>query len=155
MSCPFITIDDLGTTEFSTNGLVPQAIIPPGEVPASVSVRIMNFTVVCDAAGDRINTSSFVSVVVEFQCDSTSVQASLIVCDGSTVVTRQYQFQCTEDNGQIVWGATVSGSGQFVQTLNPTATFSTPLANQCRRCIDDLQSSRADPTTHCDREFIY
>ena len=107
----------------------------------------------CDAAGDRINTSSFVSVVVELQCNSQSATSSLTVCnDPNTMVTRQYQFQCIEQNGQPVWGTIVSGSNLFIQTLNPTATLSTPLADQCRRCIDDQQSSRADPTTHCDRE---
>ena len=155
-SCPSITINDLGsTTEFSTNSIVARAILPPGEAASNVPVRIRDFTLVCDAAGNRINTSSFVSVVVEFQCDfPSSTSASLTVCsDPSTVVTRQYQFQCTEENGQPVWGTLVSGSNLFVQTLNPTATLSTPLADQCRRCIDDQQSSRADPTTHCDREF--
>ena len=157
MSCPLITINDLGnTTDFSTNGLVARAIVPPGEAGAMVPVRIRNFTKVCDAAGDRINTSSFVSVVVEFQCDFQSASSSLAVCsDFSNTATRQYQFQCTEQNGQPAWGAIVSGSNFFIQTLNPTATLSTPLADQCRRCIDDQQSSRADPTTHCDRESIF
>ena len=153
-SCPRITINDLGsTTEFSTEGLIAWAIVPPGNTVDSVPVRIRNFAIVCDAAGDRINTSSFVSVVVEFQCDFQSTNPSLTECnDSSTIVTRQYQFQCIEQNGQPVWATIVSGSNLFVQTLNPTATLSTPLADQCRRCIDDQQSSRADPTTHCDRE---
>ena len=155
-SCPLITIDDLGsTTEFSSNGLVARAIVPQGETTPSIPVRVRNFAIVCDAAGDRRGTSSFVSVVVEFNCDFTSSSSSLSVCsDPSTIVNRQYQFQCTEQNGQPVWGALVSGSSLFVQTLDPTATLSTPLADQCRRCIDDQQSSRADPTTHCDRESI-
>ena len=156
MSCPPITINDLGsTTEFSTQGLIAQGISPPGEAGAMVPVRIRSFTKVCDAAGDRINTSSFVSVVVEFQCDFQSSTPSLAVCsDSNNLVTRQYQFQCSEQNGQPVWGTLVSGSNLFVQTLNPTATQSTPLADQCRRCIDDQQSSRADSTTHCDRESL-
>ena len=157
-SCPLITINDLGsTTELSTDGLIAEAIVPPGEGGGSsrVPVRIRDFTIVCDASGTRINTSSFVSVVVELQCDSQSINPSLSECDGSTIDIRQYQFQCTEKNGQSVWGNTVAGSSLFVQTLNPTATLSTPLANQCRRCIDDQQSMRAglDPMTHCDREF--
>jgi hypothetical protein len=51
--------------EFSNQGLVARAIVPPGEVVSSVPVRIRNFpgTKVCDAAGDRINTSSFVAVI--------------------------------------------------------------------------------------------
>ena len=154
-SCPLITINNLGsTTDFSTEGLVAQAIVPPGDHAISnVLVRIRNFAIVCDAAGDRVNTSSFVSVVVEFQCNFQSAISSLTVCsNSSTIVTRQYQFQCIEQNGQRVWATIVSGSELFVQTLNPTANLSTPLANQCRRCIDDQHSSRADPTTHCDRE---
>ena len=156
-SCPLITIDDLGnTTEFSTQGLIARAIVPPGEAGAMVPVRIRNFTRVCDAAGDRINTSSFVSVVVEFQCNFQSSNPRLALCnDSNNIITRQYQFQCTEQNGQLAWGATVSGSNLFIETLNPTATLSTPLADQCRRCIDDLQSSKADPITHCDRESIF
>ena len=118
-------------------------------------MSIRNFAIVCEAAGDRINTSSFVSVVVEFQCDFQSAIYSLTVCNDPsvTIVTRQYQFQCIEQNGKIGWDTIVSGSGLFIQTLNPTATLSTPLVDQCRRCIDDQQSSRADPTTHCDCEF--
>ena len=153
-SCPPITINDLGTTtEFTSGGLVSRGLVPPNETNTIIPVRVRNFTIVCDAAGDRINTSSFVSVVVEFQCDFQSAIASLAVCsDSSTIVTRQYQFQCIEQNRQPVWSTIVSGSNLFVQTLNPDATLSTPLADQCRRCIDDQQSSRADPTTHCDRE---
>jgi hypothetical protein len=79
----------------------------------------------------------------------------LAVCsNSSTTVIRQYQFQCAEENGQPVWDTTVSSSSSFIQTLNPTATLSTPLVDTCRRCIDDQQSSRADPTTHCDCESI-
>jgi hypothetical protein len=156
-SCSLITIDDLGsTTEFSSNGLIARGIVPPGEPGLNVPVRISNFTKVCDAAGERINTSSFVSVVVEFHCDFDSALSSLAVCsDPNSIVTRQYQFQCIEQNGQPTWDTIVSSSSLFIQTLNPTATLSTPLANRCRRCIDDQQSSRADPTTHCDRESSY
>ena len=93
-SYPRITVNDLGsTTEFSTEGLVARAIVPPGDTISTVLVRIRNFAIVCDAAGDRINTSSFVSVVVEFQCNSQSAISSLAVCD-DPIVTRQYQFQC-------------------------------------------------------------
>ena len=152
-SCPLITINDLGnTTEFSTDGLIARAIVPPTESTENIPVRIVNFTIVCDASGDRINTSSYVSVVVELQCNFASTISGLTDCDGSTMITRQYQFQCIEDNGQPIWGAIVSGSTLHVQTLNPDVTLSTPLTDQCRRCIDDIQSSRADPITHCDCE---
>ena len=39
-SCPLITVNDLGnTTEFSTQGLIARAIVPPGEAAASVPVK--------------------------------------------------------------------------------------------------------------------
>ena len=155
-SCPPITINDLGsTTELSINGLIARAIFPPGEGSGRIPVRIRDFKIVCDTSGTRINTSSYVSVVVELQCDSQSSNPTLDECDGSTLDTRQYQFQCIEENEQSVWGNIVDGNNQFVQTLNPDATLSTPLANQCRRCIDNLQSMRVglDPITHCDREL--
>ena len=153
-SCPPITINDLGsTTEFSIEGLVSRGIVSSENTISTVSVRIRNSAIVCDAAGDRVNTSSYVSVIIEFQCNLESAIPSLNVCnDPNTIVTRQYQFQCIERNGQPVWDTIVSGSDMFVQTLNPTATLSTLLVDTCRRCIDDQQSSRADPTTHCDRE---
>ena len=155
-SCPPITISDLGsTTSFSSDGLVAEGIVPQGESVPSIPVRIMNYTIVCDASGNRRDTSSYVSVVVQCQCDYSSTNPTLTDCDGSTIVTRQYQFQCIERNGGIVWAAVVGGNTFFVQTLDPTATLSTPLANQCRRCIDDQQSSSTsvDDTTHCNREF--
>ena len=159
-SCPPITVNDLGSpTSFSSNGLIPRALVPLGSQSIfEIPVRIIDYTIVCDAAGIRKNTSSYVSVVVRFQCDSSSASPTLSVCDGNTIVTRQYQFQCLEfrRNGQLVidWAGVVSGSNLFIQTLNPTATLCTPRATQCRRCVDDQQSSRPiDPTTHCDREF--
>ena len=137
---------------------LPGAIVPPFLLAVQrIPVRIRDFTIVCDASGERINTSSFVSVVVEFQCNSRSSNPTLTECDGSTVDTRQYQFQCIEENGQPIWEAIVHNSIFFVQTLNPTATLSTSLVNQYRRCVDDAQSGRfrpcLDPVTHCDREF--
>ena len=165
-SCPLITDNDLGNTiAFSTEGLIARAIAPQGDLFLSaVPVRIIDFTIVCDASGDRRDTSSFVSVVVEFQCtiidDQTSIPNLRDVCDSKTIVIRQYQFQCIQQlqpggqGGQAVWDTIVSGSTMNVQTENPIATLSTPLANQCRRCIDDQQSSRADTTNHCEREFI-
>ena len=156
-SCPSITVGDLGsTTDFSSDGLVPLALIPPGEASGSVPVRIMNYHIVCDASGMNRDTSSFVSVLIQFQCNFPSGTGTLADCDGTTMVTRQYQFSCISgQNGQNVWVIIVSGSDLFVQTLNPVATFSTPLNNQCRRCIDDQQSANPniDTITHCDRKF--
>jgi hypothetical protein len=93
-------------------------------------------------------------VVVEFQCNFTSAEASLAVCsDPNNVVIRQYQFECIRQ----VWSSNifVHRSISLVQTLNPTATLSTLLVDTCLRCIDDhdqQSGSGTDPVTHCDRE---
>ena len=150
-SCPSITVNDLGsTTVFSKNGLIPLAAYPTVGVPDGIPIRIITYHIVCEASGMSRNTHSFVSVLVQFQCDFPSGTGTLADCDSTTMVTRQYQFSC--NSGE--WNAVIGGSDSFVQTLNPTATFMTPFDNQCRRCIDDQQSHNPiDPTTHCDREF--
>ena len=151
-SCPPITAGDLGsTTDFSTDGLLPMAVRPPGEAVDPIPVRIINYHVVCDTSGTDRNTSSFVSVLVQFQCNYPSGTGNLAVCDGNINVTRQYQFSCSGN----AWDDSIAGDDLFVQTLNPSATFATPLDNQCRRCIDDQQRPTApiDDDTHCEREF--
>ena len=151
-SCAPINIDDLGnTTTFSTDGLIPNALPTAGETTNPVPARIFNYTIVCDASGMNRSTSSFVSVVVQFQCDFPSGSGTLEPCDRTTMVTRQYQFSCIIGD----WNAIISGVDTFVQTLSPNTTLTTPLDNQCRRCIDDRQNSNADPITHCEREFKY
>ena len=141
------------TTDFSTDGLFPKSVRSDGDIP----VRIIAYHIVCDASGMSRNSSSFVSVLVQFQCNFPSGTGTLADCDSTTTVTRQYQFSCVSDlSGQNAeWNDIVSGNNLFVQTLNPTATFMTPLDNQCRRCIDDKQSANPNinDTTHCDREF--
>ena len=151
-SCSPITDGDLGsTTNFSSSGLVPRAVRPPREAIERIPVRIMNYTIVCDAPGMSRDTSSFVSVLVQFQCDYPSGTNTLADCDGTTMLTRQYQFSCSGNT----WDDSIAGDDLFVQTLNPSATFATPLDNQCRRCIDDQQRPAAliDVDTHCESEF--
>ena len=153
-SCSPITVNDLGSIKnFSNNGLVPLAARPSGD---GIPVRIIDYHVVCDASGMSRNTSSFVSVLVQFQCNLPGGTGTLAVCDGTIMVTRQYQFSCIENqNGQNEWNSIISGNDLFVLTLNQTATFMTPRDNQCRRCIDDQQSSNSNinPTTHCQCEL--
>ena len=151
-SCSPITVNDLGnTTDFSTDGLLPRAVRPPGEAVERIPVRIINYYIVCDASGMSRDTSSFASVLVQFQCNFPSGTNTLADCDGTTMLTRQYQFSCSGN----AWDDSIAGDDLFVQTLNPSATFATPLDNQCRRCIDDQQRSAAsiDDDTHCESEF--
>ena len=54
LSCPLITINDLGsTTEFSTKGFIARAIVPPFLLAVQrIPVRIRDLTIVCDASGE-------------------------------------------------------------------------------------------------------
>ena len=98
-SCPSITVNDLGSsTAFSSNGLVSLAARPDSGVTGDgIPIRIMNYHIVCEASGMSRNTSSFVSVLVQYQCISSGGTGTLAVCDGTIMVTRQYQFSCIAD----------------------------------------------------------
>ena len=97
LECPPFTVDVLGsTTGLSTEGLLALSVQPGGEVPITIPVRVVNYTIVCDASGRLRDTSSYISVLVIFQCDSTSQSD----CDGTTVLTRQYQYYCTPSTNE-------------------------------------------------------
>ena len=148
LQCNAITGSDLGsTTELSTDGLISQALSPGGETGNNpVSVQISRSRILCDASGFTKNTSSYVSILVEFQCSSPTVSG----CDG-TMLTWQFQFQCSSANE---YSTTVFGTDTFAVTENPTASFSTSPDNRCRACVDDQQDSRASADTHCWRKYI-
>ena len=147
LQCNAITDSDLGsTTELSTNGLISQALSPGGETGNNpVSVQISRSRILCDASGSTRDTSSYVSILVEFQCSSPTVSG----CNG-TMLTWQFQFQCSSSNQ---YTSTVFGTQAFAVTENPTATFSTTPDNRCRACVDDQQNSRASADTHCWRKY--
>ena len=129
--CPSITADALGnSTEFSTSGLISQAISGGSSlIPVKLGSQ---FRVLCDASGSMRGTSSFVSVLAEFQCSS----ASIADCNGTTMLTRQFQFQCSTSNE---YSTTIVDTDTYAVTLSSTATFSTIPDTRCRACIDDQQ----------------
>ena len=140
----------------SANGLVSLGLRPPSEENNPVNVRIIEYNFVCDASGTHRDTSSYVSVVVKFQCTTAIIDPSLDACAGESAnITRQYQFSCIEDSGQPIWSATIENTRNNIQTIDPTATLTTPLDNRCRRCIDDRTVPASNATTHCEREFMY
>ena len=150
LECPPISVNDLGSTDqLSMNGLLARSIEAGGESPIVVPARVMSFSLVCDASGQRRGTSSYVSVLVNFQCSSSSVTG----CDGTTVLTRQYQYYCNPNlDGTTDFGYDILNAN-FVQTPQPNATSQTPVATKCFRCIDDVADARSDPVTHCDGKY--
>ena len=150
LACPSFTLTDLGSnTSLSTDGLLPIALGIGGEGGITVPAQVINYRILCDASGSMRGTSSYVSVLVHFTCDA----ANINVCDGSTMVTRQFQFSCGVGD---MWIASIFSSANNVQTLNPAATFTTTSSNQCRACVDDEQttSPNIDATTHCFGKYL-
>ena len=150
LACPSFTFTDLGSnTSLSTDGLLSTALGLGGEGGVDIEAQVVNYRILCDASGSTRGTSSYVSVLVQFMCNA----ASINVCDGTTMVTRQFQFSCGTGD---VWIASIFGSNNNIQTLNPTATFTTTPSVQCRACVDDDQiaSSNIDATTHCFSECL-
>ena len=87
---------------------------------------------------------------IELQCNIVSTNPMLADYDGSTMVTRQYQFQCTEQNGPPVWDTIVSGSNLYVQTAWIQLLHSQHhlLTSAGDVLLMSMQSSRADPMHH-------
>ena len=149
LDCPLFTIDILGsTTNLSTGGLLASSFTRAAETTTMVPVRVIDYRILCDASGRRRDTSSYVSLLVDFQCSFEGGSGNLADCDGMTNITRQYQYGCSSSN---VWE-----NAGVVETLNPTATFQTEVTNQCRRCVDPTEFSELtdiDPDTHCFRKY--
>lgn len=130
--CPLITIDDLGSTaNFSTNGLIARSIsVLSGEGRRSIRLiptRIIRYKVLCDTSGIRRNTSSSVSVLVEYVCsDRIHGQAH---CNGITKSTWQFLFEC-DVRPYTRWTLR-----QLYSVITPIATFSTTSNNRCRGCF--------------------
>ena len=153
LACPSFTLADLGSnTSLSTDGLLVTVLESGRDGSITVPAQVVNYRILCDASGSMRGTSSYVSVLVQFVCDSGSIHG----CDRTTVLTRQFQFSCGVGD---VWVANIFGSTNFVQTLNPNATFTTIPSNQCRACVDDEQLQVTNPntdiTTHCFGKCIY
>ena len=150
LACPSFTLADLGSnTSFSTDGLLATALGLGGEGGLDIEAQVINHRILCDASGSMRGTSSYISVLVQFMCNAANINA----CDGSTVVTRQFQFSC--GTGEM-WVAAIFGSNNNIQTLNPAATFTTTPSNQCRACVDDEQTANPniDVTTHCFGKYL-
>lgn len=151
-SCLPITLQDLGSNEtLSSIGLLPRALRDQLSVQEP-DVRVFDFHVVCETAGEMRGTVSSVSLIVDFECRGAACRG---VSPNNTVVnsTEQIQFNCTFSTFEV------GNSPPFYQdfflngmlrTDNPTGTFLTPLDNRCGFCSDPTSISLpADPDTHC------
>lgn len=154
-SCPPIQITDLGSTEqLSFSGLLPLALrLRAGPSAGSApEVRVIDFFVVCEAAGRTRDTVGSVSMVVMFECRG---EACIGTSSENPVVnsTEQIQLNCTLEffEGGFVGGDNYL-TGVFsgiLRTTNPNATFDTPPNDRCGFCVDPTTGVPSDLKTHC------
>lgn len=151
-SCAQITIDDLGTTDsLSAQGLVVDALFTLNQP----MVRILRFERVCEASGLLRNTSTSISVVVEYGCmgcqDMGAPNNTVIM------VTEQFQFVCDQDFFEGGGSSSTYDSGRFapgiLRTPSPTAMLTTGLEDQCGLCADPAFDPLAEQDTHCRSEW--
>lgn len=135
--------------------------------PPSLQVQVLRFHVVCDSSGLLRNTSSSVSVVVNFLCRGPTCRGG---GPNETIVnsTEQFQFNCVT---VIVGGVSVEGEilggreafaferGRFLgsfRRVEPVASFSTAREDRCGLCVDPAVDigRAADNETHCMGKLI-
>lgn len=147
--CSRITPIELGIVKgrTSSNGLISLALfdVSRGIVDDPV-LNILQYKVVCESAGLRINTTSSFSIIVLYDCHAT-------ICGGPNVNQMdQFQFDC---NRQLAsFGSFLPPAihhGSILTDVNSSiGNFETPLNTQCGLCVDPTTSEiAADPHTHC------
>ena len=138
--CAYPTADDLES--------VIADVIASGVDPTPI-VNVTNFHPVCLAHSQERDRYRFLSVVVEYTCFNNSG------CPNGSAV-EQIETQCLRGT----WDSEVQGSTDHTRTLNPTASFSTEVREDCVYCVSvDLIHAfflhyDTDSLTHCVGKFI-
>ena len=137
--CNLLSITDFGTVNFSSPlGLV-------SSLNSGISVRILDYQVVCEAAGVSRGKFSSFSAIVTYECIGD-------FCGDQDVAIyiMQYNFDCNNhaDGASFLPPAVTYGR---VQT-SPVSMMVPTLRTGCGLCVDPLVSELnvlIDPNTHC------
>lgn len=146
-SCGRLTADDIGRTdELSPGGLVALSLQDAEEDVGSVQVRIVDYNIVCEAAGLKRGTISSISVIVAYECSGGAG------CVGTYRANRREQFQwdCVNDVLEESFSPPrrISFPGS-IRTQNLNSTMDTPLNESCAQCADPADGIPTDANTHC------
>lgn len=144
-SCQRLTGDDIGTWgRLSPDGIVARSL--QLEEDDGVEVRIVEIEIVCEAAGQRRDTISSISVIVAYECrggDCGNVTSNR---------TEQFQWDCTFGvNGDAFFPPRRIIGGN-VRTQNLSGNLDTPLNESCAQCADPADGIPAYADTHCYRK---
>lgn len=136
--CDLLSITDFGTVDSpSSLGIVPS-------LNNNVTVQILDYQVVCEAAGTRRSTFSSFSAVVTYECNHCGDQ-------DVPIYMMQYNFDCnnrSEGASFLPPGVTYGR----VQTPPPNNMMVPMLRTNCGLCVDPLISNLGvsiDFLTHC------
>ena len=155
-ACETLTVDVLGSFDMlSEDGIISETLTPGGEQAYTVSVRILNTTIVCEAQHRMQDRYRYTSVVVSFNCLTTDDRVR--ECANSSVVnTEQFDFGCVGG----AWSPNILAVRTAARTANPTAILSTALDTDCILCINPSNPEArflptpVDSVTHCVGELV-
>ena len=155
-ACERLTVDTLGSFDMlSEDSIISEILTPGGEQAYTVSVRILNMTIVCEAQHRMQDRYRYTSVVVSFNCFTTDTRVP--ECANSSVVnTERFDFGCVSG----AWSPNILTVSTAARTTNPTATLSTALDTDCILCVNpnNLEAvflpSPVDNVTHCSGELV-
>ena len=137
-SCNRITAGDLGSSSApSSEGLVAEILALEEQQP-DLQVQILRYNLVCESIADRPDRFRFLSVVVEYLRNGSTIQS-------------QFEFSCGEIMpGVSMWKIMVSGSTEDTVTTPPDAALNTTLRRDCHQCLSPQRSgSSANNPEHC------
>lgn len=155
--CPLIiTPDELGSVDApSREGLIASSY-EVGDAAEPPLVQILDYNLVCLAAGVSLGRYRWVSLVVRYICDGAVPALAQGPCGDNLEVTAQFDFGCVESGGEPPrWEVGVPFIGVNTYVSFPAdGDFSTPVRISCSFCVHPEEGMAAlgvavEVESHC------
>ena len=106
------------------------------------TIRIVAVNRVCEASGLTRDSLGSISVIVQYECLDTQ-------CGGmNSVFIDQYRLDCIETNGVASFSGVTIGDIRTA-AYGVVGNLTTPLMDQCGRCVLPSGLFMSDPATYC------
>ena len=144
-SCERPSLDDFGSSDAAgSNEGILTGFFGGGEagIVDPQTIRIVAVNWVCEASGLTRGSLSSISVIVQYECLDTK-------CGGmNNVFIDQYRLDCIETDGVASFSGVTSG---YIRTAaaEVVGDLTTPLMDQCGRCVLPSGLFMSDPVTYC------
>ena len=144
-SCERPSLDDFGSMDAtgSNEGIV-SGFFGGGDagIVDPQTIRIMAVNRVCEASGLTRDSLGSISVIVQYECLDSQCGGR-----GSTFID-QYRLDCIETDGVASFSGVTNGDIRTV-AAEVVGNLTTPLMNQCGRCVLPSGLFMSDPATYC------